>query len=99
VAELLAGDRDALMVEVEGDATALAEELRRQSYVRAIVRESGQSDGHQRLRISVADLAVAQRAVPALVVAHDLLFLRCQPERRSLEDVFLALTGGESGDR
>jgi ABC-2 type transport system ATP-binding protein len=99
VGELLAGDRDALVVEVGGDPTTFADELRRQPYVRAISREADAEHGHHRLRVSVDDLAVAQRAVPALVVAHDLLFMRCQPERRSLEDVFLALTGGESGDR
>jgi ABC-2 type transport system ATP-binding protein len=99
VADLLAGDRDSLVVEVKGDPATLAEELRRQTYVRAVARDADGTDGHHLLRVSVDDLAVAQRAVPALVVAHDLLLLRCQPERRSLEEVFLALTGGESGDR
>jgi ABC-type multidrug transport system ATPase subunit len=98
VRELLSGSSTVLAVEVEGDPRRLLAEIRRLPYVRET--ESSRTDGTplHRIRLEVSDLPAARRDVPVLVVAQDLLFVSCRPEQRSLEEVFLDLTGGNSGD-
>jgi ABC-2 type transport system ATP-binding protein len=96
--ELLAGSRTALTVEVEGDPTRLLAALRGRTYVREATSERVEGTPLQRIRLEVCDLARARREVPAIVAEQDLLFVSCRPEQRSLEEVFLDLTGGDSGD-
>jgi ABC-2 type transport system ATP-binding protein len=46
------------------------------------------------LRLAVLDEAHAQRALPALIAAHDLSLLRLDAGEASLEEVFVDLVGG-----
>jgi len=47
-----------------------------------------------RIRLDVADRDAARRAIPPLVLAHDVVFVALRAEQRTLEAVFLELTGG-----
>ncbi|MFL5761153.1 MAG: hypothetical protein ACJ789_15650 [Thermomicrobiales bacterium] len=59
---------------------------------------NGEGADRLRLRIEVSDLNAARRAVPAMIVHYGVLLVSFQTERQSLEDVFLSLTQGQSGD-
>ena len=98
LSELLAVSKDELIIECEGNASALVENLRRQPHVREVILEAG--DGALRtITVRVDDLDAARRSLPLVVVAHDdIIFISCKPARPDLEGVFLELTKGESGD-
>jgi ABC-2 type transport system ATP-binding protein len=98
MSQLLSGEQLALLVDVEGDATALIDELEKQPFVIKLTTSSGESAAQQRLRIEVNDLTSARRALPAMIVHFGVLLVSFQTERHSLEDVFLSLTQGQSGD-
>jgi ABC-2 type transport system ATP-binding protein len=96
--ELLAGGRDALILEVEGDCAALQFDLRRRPFLRDLACSHAPGEPLHRLRLEVSDLDAARRAVPRLALDHGLILVACRQEQRTLEDVFLELTGGDSGD-
>jgi ABC-2 type transport system ATP-binding protein len=96
--QLLSGEQQALLVEVEGDVSQLVEELRRQPFAISVSTSNGEAANRHKLRIEVNDLNAARRALPAMIVHYGVLLLTFQPERQSLEDVFLSLTQGQSGD-
>jgi ABC-2 type transport system ATP-binding protein len=95
--QLLAGEQLALLVEIEGNAAPLIDEIKRQPFLISLSATDGEADRH-RLRIEVNDLTTARRALPAMIVHAGVLLLSFQAERHSLEDVFLSLTQGQSGD-
>ena len=94
---LAAGEALVLEVEVEGDPAPLLAELRRQPYVTRAEGAVVPGTPLASVRLDVSDVAVARQAIPRLVVGHDVVFVGLKAERRTLEDVFLALTGG-AGD-
>jgi ABC-2 type transport system ATP-binding protein len=96
--ELLAGSETTLMVEFEGECRRLLAELQRQPYVRDAACAHTEGTALHRLRLQVTDLPAARRDVPARVIEQGVIFVGCHPAQRSLEDVFLELTGGDSGD-
>jgi ABC-2 type transport system ATP-binding protein len=96
--QLLSSDQLALLVEVEGDATGLIDELKRQQFVTSLSTSNGEVANRHMLRIEVSDLNAARRALPAMIVHFGVLLLSFQTERQSLEEVFLSLTQGQSGD-
>jgi len=98
IQELLAGGASTLSLEIEGDCARLRAGLRRQRYVHEVECTHNAASPLHHLRLEVDDMEVARRAVPKLVVEYDLLFIGCRPEQRSLEEVFLDVTKGESGD-
>jgi hypothetical protein len=97
--ELLAGRRNDLVVEVEGDSTQLLADLRRQPYVISAEDSVHSHSDLHRIRLEVTDSDTAQQSVPPLVVTHDVVFVGLKAERKTLEDVFLAVTGGVGGER
>jgi ABC-2 type transport system ATP-binding protein len=96
--QLLTGEQQALLVEVEGAAAPFVEELRRQPFVIELTASNGEAADRHQVRIAVNDLTAARRAVPAMIVHFGVLLLSFQTEQQSLEDVFLSLTQGQSGD-
>jgi ABC-2 type transport system ATP-binding protein len=92
---LLAGKQDRLTIEVEGDPTSLLTDLGRQPYVLATDGAPLPDSRLWRLRLDVSDADAARRAIPPLVVGHDVVFVGLRAEQRTLEEVFLALTGGD----
>jgi ABC-2 type transport system ATP-binding protein len=78
-----------LVVEVDGDAHALARELAAASWA---VSSEVSSDGS--IRVIATDLEAAQRAVPAIVAARGLALRRFEGGEVSLEEVFVDLVGG-----
>jgi ABC-2 type transport system ATP-binding protein len=98
MAELLAASATHLAVEFEGEPGTLADELRRQPFVKQVELDEEASARLRRLTLEVTDIIAARRLVPRIVVAHDLIFVSCRPEQPDLESVFLELTGGQSGD-
>jgi ABC-2 type transport system ATP-binding protein len=85
---------DALVLEVEGEPTALVADLRRQPYIARAESTAVPGSRLCRIRLDVADIDVARQAIPPRVVAHDVVFVALRTEQRTLEDVFLAVTGG-----
>ncbi len=98
MSQLLSGEQLALLVDVDGDATALIDELKKQPFVIKLTTGNGEATAQHRLRIEVNDLTAARRALPAMIVHFGVLLVSFQTERHSLEDVFLSLTQGQSGD-
>jgi ABC-2 type transport system ATP-binding protein len=96
--ELLARG-EALVLEVEGDPASVVAELLRQPYVVAAQRIGDPDSRPSRIRLEVADIDAARRAIPPLVVGHDVVFVGLKAEQRTLEEVFLALTGAGDGDK
>jgi ABC-2 type transport system ATP-binding protein len=96
--QLLSGEQLALLVDVEGDAKPLIDELKRQSFVLNLTSSNEDATDRHSLRIEVNDLTAARRALPAMIVHFGVLLVSFQTERQSLEDVFLSLTQGQSGD-
>jgi hypothetical protein len=96
--ELLATDASELVLEVEGDPMPVVTDLERQSYV---IRAENLTEGASRLsriRVQVADAAIARQAIPPLVIGHEVVFVGLRREKQTLEQVFLALTGPGEGD-
>jgi ABC-2 type transport system ATP-binding protein len=77
-----------LTIEVEGDVELLLAELGRQPWMRSVERSGS------RLTLSVADLLLAQREVPAAVSRAGLGLTRLESGEATLEDVFVDLVGG-----
>ncbi|HEY7295280.1 MAG TPA: ABC transporter ATP-binding protein [Dehalococcoidia bacterium] len=96
--ELLTANGSTLAIEVEGNAAPLVAALHHDPAIGGISCEPRSGSPVQRLSIDVNDMAAARRAVQALAVQHDLLLVSCRPQQKTLEDVFLELTGGDSGD-
>jgi len=96
--QLLQGSATTLTVEFEGPCEPMLAVLRRQPYVLSADCEQAPTSALHQVRLQVTDVAVARRAVPAIVVANDVLFVGCRPAQRSLEAIFMELTHGESGD-
>jgi ABC-2 type transport system ATP-binding protein len=82
-----------LVVEVEGEAgaVALADALRRCSWLKSIDMAG------RTLRLAVSDLPTAQREVPVAITAASVALRRFEIEETSLEDVFVELVGGAGG--
>ena len=93
--DLLARSHDTLLIEVQGDTAALIADLRRQRYVLGVASEPVAASRLSRVRLEVADLDIARREVPALVLEHDITLVGLRTEQQTLEDVFLALTADE----
>lgn len=91
--ELLTGGQE-LVLEVEGDPVPLLEDLRRQPYVVRAEGTAVPASRLSRIRLDVVDPDAARRAIPPLVLAHDVVFVALRAEQRTLEEVFLDLTGG-----
>ena len=90
VAELTArATANRLVVELEGDeaAATVAASLAGRAWLTSI--ESTEST----LRMSVSDLVVAQREIPAVIAAAGAALRRFEIEEASLEDVFVNLVG------
>jgi ABC-2 type transport system ATP-binding protein len=94
--ELLAGSQNVLVVEVEGDTSTLEADLRQRPYIHAVESASDATSRLTRIRLEVTDMVAARRAVPALVLAHDVTFVALRAEQRTLEEMFLALTATEA---
>jgi ABC-2 type transport system ATP-binding protein len=92
--DLLATD-DALILEVEGNPTTLLADLRRQPYVARAESTAVPESRLCRIRLDVSDVDVARQTIPPRVVAHDVVFVGLRTEQRTLEDVFLSLTGAD----
>ncbi|HEY3318780.1 MAG TPA: ABC transporter ATP-binding protein [Coriobacteriia bacterium] len=75
-------------VEVDAGAQGLAERLTGEGWL-----TSAELDG-ERLRLTVSDLAAAERAVPAAVAALGLRLVRLDAGEVSLEEAFVELVGG-----
>jgi ABC-2 type transport system ATP-binding protein len=90
--EILSGDQDTLVVDLEGDAAAFVADVRRQPFVIKLTVDHSDGSNCCRLRMEVNDLIAARRTLPAKIVASGLLLHAFQVEQRSLEDVFLSLT-------
>jgi len=88
-----------LILETEGDPSTLLAELRRQPYVQRAELAAIPASGLSRIRLEVVDLDASRRAVPPLVLANDLVLVALRVEQRTLESVFLELTGGGGADR
>ena len=76
---------DRLTLEVDGDPETLVADLTRQPWVRSLERSGA------RLSLTVADLAQAQREIPAAVVRSGVGLRRLESGEVSLEDVFVNL--------
>ncbi|MFL5760049.1 MAG: ABC transporter ATP-binding protein [Thermomicrobiales bacterium] len=96
--ELLTGSR-ALILEVEGDLVALLADLRRQPYVERAEGNAVAESRLSRIRLDVADVETARRSIPPMVLAHDVVFVALKAEQRTLEEVFLELTGSADSIR
>jgi ABC-2 type transport system ATP-binding protein len=79
---------DWIVVEVDGDARALADRMAGAPWLRT-ADPSGSS-----LRLAVLDLAQAQRAIPEAVAGLGLGLRRFELAEASLEEVFVELVGG-----
>lgn len=78
---------DRLTIEVDGELESLVTDLGRQPWVRSLERSGS------RLTLSVADLAQAQRDIPAAVARAGVGLRRLESGEVSLEDVFVDLVG------
>jgi len=76
-----------ITIEVEGDAAALAERLTGAPWL------SGTQLEGSRLRLTVSDVAQAQRSIPEAIAALGLGLRRLETGEVSLEDVFVRLIG------
>jgi ABC-2 type transport system ATP-binding protein len=90
IAELTArAAANRLVVEVEGDgAAAVAGKLTARPWLKSLETADGT------LRVTVSDLPVAQREIPAAITAAGVALRRFEIEEASLEDVFVELVGG-----
>ncbi len=79
-----------LVIQVDRDQDALADDLRRQEWSSGVERNS---DGG--MAVTVTDLEAAQHGIPALVAARGLALRRLESGEIGLEEVFVDLVGGE----
>ena len=79
-----------LVVELEGDAAAasVASGLAGRTWLKSV------ETAERTLRVTVTDLAAAQREIPAAITAAGVGLQRFEIEEASLEDVFVELVGG-----
>jgi ABC-2 type transport system ATP-binding protein len=77
----------AFQIDVDGDAAALTEALRRIPWVQNVERKAGQ------LRVLVSDVAQAEQALPRAVLDSGVVLLRYEQVLPSLEEVFVRLVG------
>jgi ABC-2 type transport system ATP-binding protein len=79
-----------LVVEVEGEgaAAAVASSLAGRPWLKSVETTD------RTLRMTVSDLAAAQREIPAAIGTTGVLLRRFEIEEASLEDVFVELVGG-----
>jgi ABC-2 type transport system ATP-binding protein len=73
-----------------GGVDELAAEIGRRSWAGAVARGSTGA-----IEITVADVAAAQREIPALVAARGLGLARMDAGEMGLEEVFVELVGGD----
>ena len=79
-----------VVVEVTGGADELAEQIRQQSWVTAVVR------GHNgAIEVTVTDVGAAQQQIPAMIASGQLGLSRMEAGEMGLEEVFVELVGGE----
>ena len=91
IAELTArAAANVLVVELEGDgaAASVARELAGRAWLKSVETTEGT------LRVTVSDLAAAQREIPAAITAAGVGLRRFEIEEASLEDVFVELVEG-----
>ena len=91
IAELTArASANRLVVEVEGDAgvAAMAKALSGRAWLKSL-----ETTEHT-LRMTVSDLAAAQREIPAAIAEAGALLRRFEIEEGSLEDAFVEVVGG-----
>jgi ABC-2 type transport system ATP-binding protein len=79
-----------VVVEVTDGADELAEEIRARPWATTVTR--GTNDA---IEITVADVAAAQREIPAMVAARQIGLSRLEAGEMGLEEVFVELVGGE----
>ena len=80
-----------LVVEVEDDRSlaSLRSELSGRTWVASLEVDA------RSLRVTVTELAAAQREIPAAIAAAGVALRRFEIEEASLEDVFVQLVGGQ----
>jgi ABC-2 type transport system ATP-binding protein len=78
-----------LVLEVTDGADAFAAEIAAQPWAAAVVRAPNSA-----IEVTVSDMSVAQREIPALVAARGLGLSRLEGGEVELEDVFVELVGG-----
>jgi ABC-2 type transport system ATP-binding protein len=91
IAELTArASANRLVVEVEGDdgVAAIAKALAGRAWLKSL-----ETTEHT-LRMTVSDLATAQREIPAAIADAGALLRRFEIEEGSLEDAFVEVVGG-----
>ena len=76
---------DRLVMEVDGDPTALVSELRSRPWLRSLEQSDSQ------ITLAVTDLKSAQRELPAAIAAAGLGLKRLEGAEQSLEDLFVEL--------
>ena len=76
---------DRLVMEVDGDPTALVSELRSRPWLRSLEQSDSQ------ITLAVTDLKLAQRELPAAIAAAGLGLKRLEGAEQSLEDLFVEL--------
>jgi len=76
---------DRLVMEVDGDPTALVSELRSRPWLRSLEQSDSQ------ITLAVTDLKSAQRELPAAIATAGLGLKRLEGAEQSLEDLFVEL--------
>jgi len=76
---------DRLVMEVDGDPTALVSELRSRPWLRSLEQSDSQ------ITLAVTDVKSAQRELPAAIAAAGLGLKRLEGAEQSLEDLFVEL--------
>jgi ABC-2 type transport system ATP-binding protein len=79
-----------VVIDVTDRAAELADDIRRQSWATAVSR-----DATGAIEIIVTDLDAARREIPAMVAAKRIGLSRLEAGEMDLEEVFVALVGGE----
>jgi ABC-2 type transport system ATP-binding protein len=82
-----------LKLEVDGDPTTLVSDLRHQPYVTRVSCSANPNLSISHIDIEASDINAARRTIPSVVVRHEVVFIGLRAEHRTLEDVFLSLTG------
>jgi ABC-2 type transport system ATP-binding protein len=81
---------DKLVLEVTGGADSLAAEIGAQAWATAVVRGTNGA-----IEVTVSNMGVAQREIPALVAARGVGLSRLEAGEVQLEEVFVELVGGK----
>lgn len=79
-----------VVLEVIDGANELAEEIRRQTWATTVARGPNEV-----IEITVRDLGLAQREIPAMLAARKIGLSRMEAGEMGLEEVFVELVGGE----